>query len=646
MLQLNNICKKYKTGDLIQTALDQVSLNFRDNEFVAILGPSGSGKTTLLNIIGGLDRYDDGELIINGISTKKYSDRDWDSYRNHTIGFVFQSYNLIPHQSILSNVELALTISGISKAERRKRAKEALAQVGLGDQMHKKPIHMSVGQMQRVAIARALINNPSILLADEPTGALDSVTSVQVMELLKEVAKDRMVIMVTHNPELASEYATRIVRLQDGHIIDDTDPFVVDDMMLQPAKHANMGHSSMSLLTSLGLSLNNLMTKRGRTFLTAFAGSIGIIGIALILSVSAGVNDYIDTLEEETMSEYPIQVTSSGFDLSSMLTISVGTATTETEEDDVVSVTEMISRMFSMFNSNDLVSFKEFLESGESDIYDYAKAIEYIYDQDIQIYLEDGDNIYQVNPETTLTSGFGLSSTLMSMMSMSSNIFYEMPESEALYLESYEIKAGRWPENYNEIVLVLTSQGSISDYMVYMLGLRDYEEYEDLIEKAANGDDVSGVEYLDTYTYDQIVGTTYKLVNSCDYYEYDEEYGFWKDKTDDEAFMKALVESGEELVIVGVVMPKEDAVSAALTEGLNYTHALLEHVAAYAAESEIVQEQIANPDINVFTGEEFGEDSEFDMESLLASMKMLWRICLTPTQSVMRCRIWICPVWI
>ncbi len=618
MLQLKTISKQYQTGDLVQTALDGVSLNFRDNEFVAILGPSGSGKTTLLNIIGGLDRYDQGDLIINGISTKRYSDRDWDSYRNHTIGFVFQSYNLIPHQTVLRNVELALTISGISKAERRRRAKEALAQVGLGDQLHKKPNQMSGGQMQRVAIARALINNPSILLADEPTGALDTATSVQVMELLKEVAKDRMVIMVTHNPELAEEYATRIVRLQDGRIIDDTDPFVVDEGIQGEPMHKNMGHASMSLFTSLGLSLNNLMTKRGRTFLTAFAGSIGIIGIALILSVSAGVNDYIDTLEEETMSEYPIQVTSSGFDLSSMLTISVGSATTVQEEEDVVSVTEMISKMFSMFNSNDLVSFKEYLESGQSDIDTYAKAVEYIYDQDIQLYLETDDEIYQVNPETTLTSSFGLSSTLMSMMSMSSNIFYEMPENEALYMDSYEVKAGRWPENYNECVLVLTTEGSVSDYMVYMLGLRDYHEYEELVEKAANGEEVSGVEYLETYTYEQIIGTTYKLVNSADYYEYDEEYGLWKDKTDDEEYMKNLVANGEEITIVGVVMPMENAVSAALTEGLNYPRSLLEHVAELAAESEIVKEQLANPEINVFTGEEFGEDTEFDMESLFS----------------------------
>ncbi|MCD8156665.1 MAG: ATP-binding cassette domain-containing protein [Clostridiales bacterium] len=617
MLQLKNISKQYITGDLVQMALDNVSLNFRDNEFVAILGPSGSGKTTLLNIIGGLDRYDDGDLIINGISTKKYTDRDWDSYRNHTIGFVFQSYNLIPHQTVLSNVELALTISGVSKTERRERAKKALEEVGLGDQLHKRPNQMSGGQMQRVAIARALINNPDILLADEPTGALDSETSVQVMNLLKEVAKNRMVIMVTHNPELAEQYATRIVRLTDGHIIDDSDPFTVDETGMEPPTHKNMGHSSMSRLTSLGLSFNNLGTKRGRTFLTAFAGSIGIIGIGLVLSVSAGVNDYIETLEEETMSEYPIQVTSSGFDISSMFSSLTASSETETEEDGI-SVVEMVSSMFSMHDSNDLASFKEYLESDESDIYEYSKAIEYIYDAEPQIYLQDGDDIHQVNPESTLSSGMGLSSTLMSMMSsyMSINVFFEMPEDEDLYKDSYEIKAGRWPESYDECVLVLTSDGSISDYMLYTLGLRDYSEYEQMIEAAADGEAVTAVEYLDTYGYDEVLGMTYKLVNAADYYEYDSEYGIWTDKTDNEDYMRQLVEDGEDITIVGVVQPLEDATAAALSEGINYTPELIEHIAAAAADSEIVKDQLANPDINIFTGEEFGDAATMDLESV------------------------------
>ncbi len=619
MLQLKNISKQYVTGDLVQTALDDVSLNFRDNEFVAILGPSGSGKTTLLNIIGGLDRYDDGDLIINGISTKKYSDRDWDSYRNHTIGFVFQSYNLIPHQTVLSNVELALTISGISKAERRERAKKALEEVGLGDQLHKRPNQMSGGQMQRVAIARALINNPDILLADEPTGALDSETSVQVMNLLKEVAKNRMVIMVTHNPELAQQYATRIVRLTDGHIIDDTDLFEVNDAALEPPSHKNMGHSSMSLLTSLGLSFNNLGTKRGRTFLTAFAGSIGIIGIGLVLSVSAGVNGYIETLEEETMSEYPIQVTSSGFDITSMFTSLSASSDTETEEEGI-SVVEMISSAFSMLDSNDLMSFKEYLESGESDIYDYTKSIEYIYDVEPQIYLQENDDVYQVNPETTLSSGMGFSSTLMSMMSsyMSINVFFEMPEDEDLYKDSYELKAGSWPESYDECVLVLSSDGSISDYMLYTLGLRDYTEYQQMIDEAATGENVTKIEYSDVYGYDEVIGASYKLVSATDYYECDSEYGVWTGKTDNDDYMRQLVEDGEDITIVGVVQPLEDATAAALSEGINYTPALIEHVAELAADSEIVKEQMADPDTNVFTGEPFGDEATMDLESLFS----------------------------
>ncbi len=622
MLQLKNISKKYVTGDLVQQALDDVSLNFRDNEFVAILGPSGSGKTTLLNIIGGLDRYDSGDLIINGISTKKYSDRDWDSYRNHTIGFVFQSYNLIPHQSVLSNVELALTISGVSKAGRRKRAMAALEEVGLGDQIHKRPNQMSGGQMQRVAIARALINNPDILLADEPTGALDTATSVQVMDLLKEVAKDRMVVMVTHNPDLAEQYATRIVRLKDGRITGDTDPYVVDETALAPARHENMGHSSMSWGTSLGLSVNNLLTKRGRTFLTAFAGSIGIISIALILSVSSGVNDYINTLEEETMSDYPIQISSSGFDMTSMMTTAMGIGASAHEEDaegaNVISVMEMITSMFSNLDSNDLASFKTYIESGESDIYDYTKAIEYVYDAQPQIYLEQGDEIFQVNPETTLTNGFGLSSTLMGMMSsyMSISSFYEMPDNEDLYVNDYELKAGRWPENYDECILVLTSNGGIGDYMMYTLGLADYDEYIDMVERAANGEEVETENYLDTYDYDQILDVSFKLINASDCYEYDDEYGVWTDKTDNESYMKSLVEGGEDIKIVGIVQPTEDATASALTAGINYPSSLIEHIAQVAATSDIVKDQLANPKVNIFTGEEFGDKADFDLTSV------------------------------
>ena len=400
MLQIRDICKEYRTGSLVQKALDKVSLNLRDNEFVAILGPSGSGKTTLLNIIGGLDRYDSGDLIINGISTKKYKDRDWDSYRNHTIGFVFQSYNLIPHQTILANVELALTISGIGKSERRRRARQALAQVGLGEQVHKKPNQLSGGQMQRVAIARALVNDPDILLADEPTGALDSETSVQVMELLKEVASDRLVVMVTHNPELAQEYATRIVNLKDGKIISDSDEYVIREEMAPP-EHRNMGKASMSFLTALSLSFNNLKTKKARTLLTAFAGSIGIIGIALILSLSTGVNDYIKDIEKETLSEYPLQIQSTGFDLSSIMVSDEAAGENGQKESGDIHVVEMVTDMFSTMDSNDLESLKKYLDSGESRIDKYTNAVEYSYNVTPQIYREEGDTIRQVHPDTS-----------------------------------------------------------------------------------------------------------------------------------------------------------------------------------------------------------------------------------------------------
>ncbi|MCD8069661.1 MAG: ABC transporter ATP-binding protein, partial [Lachnospiraceae bacterium] len=608
MLQLHNISKQYKTGDLVQTALNEVSLNLRDNEFVAILGPSGSGKSTLLNIIGGLDRYDSGDLIINGISTKKYTDRDWDSYRNHTIGFVFQSYNLIPHQTVLSNVELALTISGITRAERRRRAQDALREVGLGDQMHKKPNQMSGGQMQRVAIARALVNNPDILLADEPTGALDTETSIQVMELLKEVAKDRLVVMVTHNPELAEEYATRIVRIQDGQIKSDTDPYVVDEAALGEPEHKNMGHSSMSFLTSLSLSLNNLATKKTRTFMTAFAGSIGIIGIALILSISTGVNDYIQNIEEETMSEYPIQITSSGFDLTSIMSTqdTLLTSPAEEREEDTITVTEILSSMFSSLSSNDIAALKEYLDSGESGIEDYVKGIEYIYDIEPQIYIEDGDGYRQVNPNSLSSSSGSISasSSISSYMSMMTsyisgmNVFYKMPENEELYINQYEVKAGRWPENYNECVLVLTSSGSVSDLMLYMLGLEDYSVLDDLLKRYQDGEDVTVDSAYGTYSYDDVLGITFQLITSADYYAYDSEYGIWVDKSEDTAYMNDVIAGGEEMTIVGIVQPVEDASSEALSSGINYPASLITHVVEKALQSDIVKNQMENPDIN------------------------------------------------
>ena len=623
MLQLKKIHKQYKTGDLVQTALDKVSLNLRDCEFVAILGPSGSGKTTLLNIIGGLDRYDSGDLIINGISTKKYTDRDWDSYRNHTIGFVFQSYNLIPHQTVLANVELALTISGVSGAERRRRATEALQKVGLGNQLHKHPTEMSGGQMQRVAIARALVNDPDILLADEPTGALDSETSIQVMELLKEVAKDRLVVMVTHNPELAHQYATRIVQLKDGVIRSDTDPFEPDTAQLAPPVHKSMGRSSMSPLTSLSLSFNNLLTKKARTLLTAFAGSIGIIGIALIISLSAGVNQYIDDTERSTLSEYPLQILSSGMDLTSMLTSgSPASASGTTAEEGMVPVRQLITQMVAGITSNDLKSLKTYLESDDCTIAEDATSIEYSYNVQPQIYREDADgSIRQVNPDSSLSSlGISSTSSTNSMMSsmMNTSVFYQLPESDELYNSQYEVKAGRWPEKYNECVAVLGADGTITDYALYALGLRDSAELDKMIQQFAQNQNVDVPTDFKTYRYSDFIGIQFKLVNAADRYLRDDDHNAWVDKSDDKDFMKSLVASSETLTVVGVVQPKEDASASMLSSGIAYPAALTQHVIAAAADAQMVQDQLASPAINVMNGEPFGTEdaSAFDMSSL------------------------------
>ena len=623
MLQLKKIHKQYKTGDLVQTALDKVSLSLRDCEFVAILGPSGSGKTTLLNIIGGLDRYDSGDLIINGISTKKYTDRDWDSYRNHTIGFVFQSYNLIPHQTVLANVELALTISGVSGAERRRRATEALQKVGLGNQLHKHPTEMSGGQMQRVAIARALVNDPDILLADEPTGALDSETSIQVMELLKEVAKDRLVVMVTHNPELAHQYATRIVQLKDGVIRSDTDPYEPDAAQLAPPVHKSMGRSSMSPLTSLSLSFNNLLTKKARTLLTAFAGSIGIIGIALIISLSAGVNQYIDDTERSTLSEYPLQILSSGMDLTSMLTSGSPTsASGTTAEEGMVPVRQLITQMVAGITSNDLKSLKTYLESDDCTIAEDATSIEYSYNVQPQIYREDADgSIRQVNPDSSLASlGISSTSSTNSMMSsmMNTSVFYQLPESDELYNSQYEVKAGRWPEKYNECVAVLGADGTITDYALYALGLRDSAELDKMIQQFAQNQNVDVPTDFKTYRYSDFIGIQFKLVNAADRYLRDDDHNAWVDKSDDKDFMKNLVASSETLTVVGVVQPKEDASASMLSSGIAYPAALTQHVIAAAADSQMVQDQLASPAINVMNGEPFGTEdaSAFDMSSL------------------------------
>ncbi len=615
MLQIKEISKEYKTGSLIQKALDHVSLNLRDNEFVAILGPSGSGKTTLLNIIGGLDRYDSGDLIINGISTKKYKDRDWDSYRNHTIGFVFQSYNLIPHQTVLANVELALTISGVSKKDRKKRAIDALKQVGLEKQIHKKPNQMSGGQMQRVALARALVNDPDILLADEPTGALDSETSIQVMDLLKEVAKDRLVVMVTHNPELAEQYANRIVRVKDGHIISDTNPLYIEDREQEPV-HQNLGKSSMSFLTALSLSLNNLLTKKTRTTLVSFAGSIGIIGIALILSLSNGVNTYIQNTEQETLSEYPLEITKSTFSLTSMMPT---TSQEDTDSSAEVKERDVVTNMFGGVSQNDLASLKKYIDSGESYIEDYARSIEYEYDVEPQIYLSDTtDGIKQVNPNTLLTnSGIAPTSSAYTS-SFSMNNFSALPDNETLYKENYDVKSGRWPEAYNEAIVVLSSDGSVTDMTLYSLGLKDYTELQKIIESFQNEESSDVKTSTKDYSYDDFIGITLKLINACDTYQYDESLGIYSSKENDTSFMKELVDQGEDIKIVGVVQPKEDSNAAMLTAGISYSSDLVEHVIEYAKQSDIVQEQLNHEDINIFTGKAFGEDktSSFDTNNL------------------------------
>lgn len=635
MLQLNHIKKEYKTGDLVQKALDDVSLNLRDNEFVAILGPSGSGKTTLLNVIGGLDRYDSGDLIINGISTKKYTDRDWDSYRNHTIGFVFQSYNLIPHQTVLSNVELALTISGISGAERRSRATKALEQVGLGDQLHKHPSEMSGGQMQRVAIARALVNNPDILLADEPTGALDSDTSIQVMELLKEVAKDRLVVMVTHNPELAEQYATRIVRLRDGVIQSDTAPFTPDDSAQVPPVHKNLGRSSMSPLTALALSFNNLLTKKTRTLLTAFAGSIGIIGIALILSLSAGVSNYIQEMERSTLSEYPLQISTTGIDLAALLdpgsytsavadNTNVGATSASSTPEGMVTVRELLSQLTEDNSSvNDLASLKKYLDSDECTISEDAASIEYSYGIAPLIYRQNKDGtVRQIFPDSSLSALNNTSSAAGIVSSMTNqSVFTEMAEEPSLYEDQYDVKAGRWPESYNEAVLVLNSDGSISDYTLYILGIEDDSVMMRFLQEYAKNKNTQAPTGYGTYPYDTFVGLKYKIVTNSDYYVYDEERQIWRNRSDDEAYVEQLVENSPDLTIVGVVQPRADASSTILPIGVAYPHALTYYAIDHAAKSEVVKQQLADPEVNVLTGERFDADQrepDLDISSLFS----------------------------
>jgi len=622
MLQIKNIKKEYQTGTLIQQALDDVSLNLRDNEFVAILGPSGSGKSTLLNIIGGLDRYDSGDLIINGVSTKKYKDRDWDSYRNHTIGFIFQSYNLIPHQTVLANVELALTISGVSGAERKKRAEEALIKVGLGDQMHKKPNQMSGGQMQRVAIARALVNNPSILLADEPTGALDTETSIQVMNLLKEVAQDRLVVMVTHNPELANQYANRIVKLKDGIIISDSNPYVIKKEEEQVPVHKNLGKASMSFLTALALSKNNLMTKKTRTFLVSFAGSIGIIGIALIMSLSNGVSVYINTTERETLSEYPLTINSTSFDLTSVMSNAMKSSkATAASSDGTVKERDVVANMFSKVQSNDLTSLKNYLDTDPDNLSTYTESIEYSYDVEPLIYRIDGDTDRKVNPNIILSSAGLTPTSSIYSSSIKTNVFSELPQNSSLYEDQYDVKAGRWPQNELEAVVVTDQSGSVSDMTLYTLGLKNYSELEDMIKNQNTGKSTVSDTETNEYSYDSFLGITFKLVSSGDLYTYDETNHLWTDRSLDTAYLKSVVAGGEDIKIVGVVSPVDDAEVSMLTSGISYPSSLTKYVMKKSLESAAVQAQLASPDINIFTGNTFDQDnskSDFDFSKLFS----------------------------
>ena len=620
MLELKKISKIYETEEFKQKALDSVSINFRKNEFASILGPSGSGKTTLLNIIGGLDQYTSGDLIINDTSTKEYKDRDWDSYRNHRVGFVFQSYNLITHQTVLANVELALTISGISKTERRKRAKNALKRVGLQDHINKKPNQLSGGQMQRVAIARAIVNDPDILLADEPTGALDTKTSVQIMELIKEIAKDKLVIMVTHNPELAKEYSTRIIELKDGKVMSDSNPYdgKQEEIEETEVKKNKTKKTSMNLKTALSLSLNNLMTKKGRTILTAFAGSIGIIGIALILSLSSGVSDYIARVQEEALTSYPLTIQESSIDITSAIAEKqeeLMKGEKKQKKNRIYSnntITDTLSLISSKASSNNLEKFKDFLENGKSDIKDYTTAIGYEYNLNLQLFKSDTSNgVVQVNPNTVLES-IGMTSSTGSTNFVMSDVFTEMFENKEMNDKMYQVVSGRMPESYNEVVLLVDDNNRISDYVLYALGLKDQEELEEFYEKISNGEEVKTEQV--SFDYDEIIGLTYKVLLNTDYYE--KENGIWVDKRDNEEYLKEKLADSDEIKIVGIVKPSEEWSGATSSMGgVLYTDDLEKKVIEKINNSEIVKEQKENPEVNVITGLEFSEE-EFSVENL------------------------------
>lgn len=654
MLELNDIKKDYVSGSTTVSALKGINLRFRDCEFVSILGQSGCGKTTMLNIIGGLDKYTSGDLKINGVSTKNYKDRDWDFYRNNSIGFVFQSYNLIPHQTVLSNVELALTLSGVSKAERKKRAIEALEKVGLGEQIHKKPNQMSGGQMQRVAIARALVNNPDILLADEPTGALDTETSIQIMELLKEISKDRLIIMVTHNPELAKNYSTRIVRLLDGVITDDSDPYLLEDMEAdikakeaakvkasekKNKKSGKKQKTSMSFFTALSLSFNNLMTKKTRTILTAFAGSIGIIGIAMILSISNGIQLYIDRVQRDTLSSYPITLQAESIDISSMVTSMTGNSDSEEHEDkskiysnDIMG--DMINTMVKEVKSNNLSEFKKYIENGGSDIKSYVSDIQYSYDVPLNIYMKDTSNgVEQLNPSTMFDSIYGegatsTSSAMSSGMGMgmfsNSSVWNQLLGNQQVLDEQYDVLAGHWPENYNEVVLVVDKNNEVDDYTLYSLGLKDPEEVRTLFKKMMVGESYETKKDI-SYTFDEILDTEFKLVMPTDMYKYNDVTGTWDDYSKDDKYMTNVVNNGTDIKVCGIIRPNDDAVSTSISSGIGYTAKLTEYIIEEVKNSEIAKAQLADTSVDVFTGVPFDNDrnTEITMDDVNAYMATL-----------------------
>lgn len=638
MLQLKNITKNYLSGDNEVQALKGIDIEFRENEFVSILGQSGCGKTTLLNIIGGLDRYTSGDLIINGKSTKEFKDKDWDTYRNHSVGFVFQSYNLIPHQTVLANVELALTISGVGKAERKKKAIEALQKVGLGDQLNKKPNQMSGGQMQRVAIARALVNDPDILLADEPTGALDSKTSVQVMEILKEISKDRLIIMVTHNPELAKKYSSRIVKLLDGKIIDDSNPYKSSEEDVKKARNKKdkSGKASMKFTTAVRLSLNNLMTKKGRTFLTSFAGSIGIIGIALILSLSHGMQSYINRVEEDTLSSYPLTIQEASIDVTSMLEAMMGNGEKEEHNDNKIYsrpiVNNILETVSTKLQTNNLEEFKKYLESGYTNIKDYINAIQYEYNLNLNIYKQNEDKTYQqVNPSKVFDElGFGemmesrqsASSMMSGSMAMTqTDVWTEMLDNQNLLQSQYDVLAGKWPTKYNEVVLIVDENNEISDYTLYSLGIKDIKELNESMEKIKNKEKVEAGE-SESYSYDDLLNYKFKILLNTDYYK--ESGNAWQDMSNDDEYMKNVVDNAEEITIVGIIKPNEENVSSSGAGMIGYTKELKEYVINKINETEIVKEQKENPNINVFTGIEFPENqnSSFDYSQLTDEQRM------------------------